>query len=55
MLVINQALAVGVVEDLLHLPSTHFPVWVRTRRRDTGSWGTGETCKQCDPEELTFP
>jgi hypothetical protein len=54
MLVINQAPA-GVVEDLLHLPSTHFPAWVRTRRRDIGSWGTGETCKQCDPEELTFP
>ena len=49
------ALAVGVVDDLLHLPSRHFPAWVRTRRRDIGSLGTGQTCEQCDPEELTFP
>lgn len=55
MLVISQALAVGVVKDLLHLLSTHFPPWVRTRRRDIGSWGTVETHKRCDPEELTFP
>ena len=54
MLGISQAWAVEV-ECLLHLPWMHFPAWVRTRRRGIGSWGTGQTCEQSGPEELTFP